>query len=592
MFSNIKISMRLGLGFGLLIIFIIGVGWYSIIEMKTLAELTAKLYRHPFTVSVTVRDIRADIFAIQRSMKDIVLAEDEAHLVAAEQKVEEYDKEVHRYFDIVMERFLGDKSDVKAAYQAFVDWKPIRDEVILHVERGEQQQAAEIIRNKGDKHVDALNEKIDFLINFANEKGELFYKNAQVQETTITNTMIILFGLTTFFSIFASLLISRSILRPLARGVMLAEAIAKGDMSQRLNSESKDEIGILSRALDRSCIDLGKMLGHIKNIAGLLTNASKELTLVSTQLASGSEEMTAQSNNVASATEQMSTNINTMAAAAEEMSVNIAGVSTTADQMTGSMKSVSSSIEEMSHAINEIAQNAQNGAKISEKAMEMSNEATSTMNNLGGAAKDIGQVTEVIKRIAEQTNLLALNATIEAASAGEAGKGFAVVANEIKELANQSAQAAGDISKRIQGVQNNTEGAVSVIAEVSNIINKINESSEVITGAVEQQTNMVHEISANITQSTDGISDIATSMSEVTIGANDMSKNTGEAAKGANEVSSNILGVNSAANEANHSAQQVNNSATNLSELADQLQDLVGQFKIENAKDIELNTLF
>jgi methyl-accepting chemotaxis protein len=189
----------------------------------------------------------------------------------------------------------------------------------------------------------------------------------------------------------------------------------------------------------------------------------------------------------------------------------------------------------------------------------------------------------VIKRIAGQTNLLALNATIEAASAGEAGKGFAVVANEIKELANQSARAAEDIARRIDGVQVNTAEAVDVIASISDIIKKINESSMIITKSVEQQTLSANEISGNVQQANSGTNNIASAIAEIANGANDMAKSAAEAAKGVNEVSSNIQGVSEAAKYSSAGAQQVDVSAADLAKMAGEIQKMVGKFKVKSA---------
>lgn len=386
------------------------------------------------------------------------------------------------------------------------------------------------------------------------------------------------------FALVVGVVVIRGITKPLKLAVNLANAMAAGDMTQRLNMKSSDEIGELANALDQSAEGLSAMLSRVKVNAESMAASSEELSATSTQLSAGAEEMTNQSSNVAGATEQMSTNINTMASGAEEMSVNVQGVSSTAEQMSQNMNAVASAIEEMTVAINDIAKNAKEGARISAEAMDKSQSATDTMGVLGDAAGQIGEVTEVIKRIAEQTNLLALNATIEAASAGDAGKGFAVVANEIKELANQSAQAAEDIAKRIAGVQTNTEEAVTVIADVSSVISTINEAVSVITEAVDQQMKTAHEISSNVQQANSGVANIASSVAEVAKGTNDVSKNVGEAAKGANEVATNIQNVNSAAADAAAGAQEVSASAENLEKIASELQAMVDEFKVATSE--------
>jgi methyl-accepting chemotaxis protein len=358
----------------------------------------------------------------------------------------------------------------------------------------------------------------------------------------------------------------------------IAATIASGDLTVQI--ELRSERDTLMLALKDMVTNLHSVIEKIQSNSDTLSSSAEQLSSISNMLASGSEEMTAQSETVASATEEMSANINAMASAAEEMSVNAQTVSSTAEEMSHNMSAVASAVEEMTMSMDEIGKQANDGSQVAAKAITIADEGTSAMNTLGEAAKAIGEVTEVIKQIAEQTNLLALNATIEAASAGDAGKGFAVVANEIKELANQSAKAAEDIAKRIEGVQGNTQDAIKVIGEVSSIINKINESVLVITHSVEEQTKAANEIASNIGEANNGANNIATNINEVAIGATDSSKNAGEAAQGANEVSRNIQGVSLAAQEANKNAQQVNDSAVNLAQVANELQDMVGKFKL------------
>jgi len=367
---------------------------------------------------------------------------------------------------------------------------------------------------------------------------------------------------------------------PVSRVVQLARSLSKGDLTQRLKMQRKDEIGELAGALDDSCSYLSKIIASVKQNANMQAAASEQMSTISTEMASSTEEMSTQSETVAGATEEMSASINSMASAAEEMSVNIQSVSSTAEQMSLNMNSVASSIEQMSASIEEVALSAKDGSVIAQQAMDMSDMTKTTMGDLGNAAKEIGEVTNLIKRIAEQTNLLALNATIEAAAAGDAGKGFAVVANEIKELANQSGQAANAIAKRVEGVQENTESAVEAIAGIADIIQKVNESSSNITHSVAEQTSTSNEISGNVQQTSAGITNIATSIAELARGANDVSQSAGEAARGVSEVSANILGLSKAVSESNTGAQQVHTTSAELARIAAQIQEMMNEFKV------------
>jgi len=393
--------------------------------------------------------------------------------------------------------------------------------------------------------------------------------------------LVLVFG-SLVMAIVVGVYVAGLITRPINRAVHMLEDIAEGegDLTARLEAETEDETGELAKWFN---VFVENLLAIVKDIAAnakVLNTSSSNLTALSGKMASSAEEMTLQSDSVAGAAEEMSANINGIATATEEMSANVQSVSSTAEEMSQNVNAVASSIEEMSMTLNDVATSAREGSDVAAKAMEMSNAALDTMTVLGKAAQDIGEVTALIKRIAEQTNLLALNATIEAASAGDAGKGFAVVANEIKELANQSAQAAEDIAKRIEGAQTNTEEAVKVIAEISDVINNINESSMVITNSVEQQKVTANEVSGNVQQTSSGINDIASSIAEVAKGANDMARGASEAAKGIIEVSSNIQEVSRAAGDSNTGAQQVSNSAGELAKVANVLQNLVNRFRV------------
>ncbi|MCU0872962.1 MAG: methyl-accepting chemotaxis protein [Pirellulaceae bacterium] len=405
-------------------------------------------------------------------------------------------------------------------------------------------------------------------------------------------------------------LLTRSIVGPLAAGVAISESMAQGDMTRRLNLVQRDEVGLLGRALDHVAAAFGKIVGEIRSVSRNIGTSASDLSSVSHQVLAQSEEMTAQAGQVASSTEQMATNITTMAAAAEEMSMNVASISSASEEISVNVSTISAAAEttarnvttvaaalqESTHAFETISHDARDGSQVANRALGMADGAGNTMKDLERSASDIGKVTEAIKMIALQTNLLALNATIEATSAGEAGKGFAVVAHEIKELANQSAQAAEDIARKIEGVQGSTRDAVAVIHDVQQIIYTLNASSLRISESIDKQSLSAKTSAANLAEASQGVEHIARSIAEVAKGANDMSRNAGEAATAANDmsrnaseaaqavgdISANIHGVSQATRDNTTSAQHVNAAAQRLAAIATQLQQLVGQFKIQD----------
>jgi methyl-accepting chemotaxis protein len=278
---------------------------------------------------------------------------------------------------------------------------------------------------------------------------------------------------------------------------------------------------ITQQVADR--LEMKRVVATVASNASTLGSSSEELTAVSTEMSASAEETATQANVVSAAAEQVSKNVQTVA--------------------TG--------VEEMGASIREIAGNANQAAKVAEEAVKVAEVTNATIAKLGESSQEIGKVIKVITSIAEQTNLLALNATIEAARAGEAGKGFAVVANEVKELAKETAKATEEIGQKIDAIQNDTRGAVDAIQNISRVIGTINDISNTIASAVEEQTATTNEISRNVA----------------------------EAAKGSGEIAHNITSVAKAAQCTTQGASNTQQAASELSRMAAELQQLVSRSK-------------
>jgi methyl-accepting chemotaxis protein len=321
-----------------------------------------------------------------------------------------------------------------------------------------------------------------------------------------------------------TILISRAIAGPLRKTVRVVEGLAEGRLDQRLDIDTRDEIGALAVAMNTSMDRLSGVMREIADDASLLAASSEELTTVATQLSSGAEESAAQSQVVSAATDQISTNIGAVATAGEQMTA----------------------------AIREISTSASDASATASTAVEAASSAATTIHRLGESSKEIGDVVRLITMIAEQTNLLALNATIEAARAGDAGKGFAVVAGEVKDLAQQTARATEDIVQRVTATQADAAAATEAIREITDVIARVDALQGTIAAAVEEQSATTAE----------------------------MVRNVAEVAGGSQEIAGNIAGVATAAEQTTVSATNTSSSAGEVSRVASHLNGLVGTFHL------------
>lgn len=372
--------------------------------------------------------------------------------------------------------------------------------------------------------------------------------------TTIRNLILLVTFIAVSITAILVSLAAVAIVKPLNNAVAGLKDIAEGegDLTMRLRVTSKDEIGDMALWFN---IFIAKLQGIIKQIAdnsNRVGTSSGQLSNISEELLTSAEDTSQRSANVASSSEEMSTNLNNVAAAMEESSTNA--------------NMVAAAAEEMSSTINEIAENAEKARSVSAQAVLQANSASDSMQQLSEAAKKIGKVTETITEISAQTNLLALNATIEAARAGEAGKGFAVVANEIKELAKQTATATLDIKNLIDDVQTTSKSTAEAIGQITTVITGVNDIVSTIASAVEEQTAATQEIANNIAQASQGIQEV--------------NENVNQSSAVATDISRDIVEVSSAAKNISASSNNVKQSAQDLLSQSQELNKIVGSFKV------------
>jgi len=368
----------------------------------------------------------------------------------------------------------------------------------------------------------------------------------------LSTAMIIAAVLIGFLLSGITLVMTRSVIKPIGGLVAAMGTLASGDTSTVVpGRERGDEVGTMAGAVQvfkESMIETERLRAEQVE-AEKRAEAEKKRALH--RLADDFQSAVGGViDTVSSASSQLESAARMLSTTAETTQQMSGKVTSASEEASANVQSVASASEELAGSVNEISRQVLESSKIAAEAVRQAGETDARIGELSQAAGRIGDVVKLITAIAEQTNLLALNATIEAARAGEAGRGFAVVAQEVKALAAQTAKATDEIGTQIAGMQTATQESVAAIKEISGTISRISEIASTIAAAVEEQGAATQEISRNVQQAAQGTSDVA----------------------------SNIVAVNSGASQTGAASSQVLTSAQSLANESQNLKAEVAKF--------------
>ena len=335
-------------------------------------------------------------------------------------------------------------------------------------------------------------------------------------------------------------LIVRSITQPLQHAVDAMANIASGDgdLTRTLDTQGNDELSALSRHFNAFTEKLRQVIKHSLDSAGQLDAAARNLGDVAGQSQQHSEQQSQQMELVATAINQVTYGVQDVAKNAEHAATE---VHTAEEQALQGQQNIEASLRQINALSATIDQ------------------AVTVIQALAQESTQIGSVLEVIRSIAEQTNLLALNAAIEAARAGEQGRGFAVVADEVRLLAQRTQKSTAEIQVMIERLQGNSEAAVKVI----------NDSSQASQLTIEQ----ARQAGTSLTLIASGLRNLS--------GLNaSIASATLQQSHVVEDINQNVTQAASLAHNNALAAQQSSDAGQHLGQLAEQLNRLLGQFRV------------
>jgi methyl-accepting chemotaxis protein len=473
--GNLKIATRLRIGFGLLIaisglLAVISVGAMDELNQAS-TDMAQGVWPRARVANVALDNVRG---SIGRLAQLVSVADPQSSATASERiaaNISAFNKALVQLEPLLVapegKALLAESKVKRDKYVAACE------RVFALMKEGKREEASALAFGGAYDAMHALASTLRGQVDFQEKRFDTMSDKADATFAHARNLMWGAAAASLAIGLAAAYLITRSIVRPLAKAVEVARTVADGDLTGDIAVHGSDETGQLMQALKDMNASLLKVVGQVRAGSAEIATASREIATGNLELSSRTE------------------------------------------QQASSLEETASSMEEMTSTVKQNADNANQANVLAATASEVARkggavvaQVVDTMSEINESSRKIVEIISVIEGIAFQTNILALNAAVEAARAGEQGRGFAVVASEVRGLAQRSAAAAKEIKVLI-------DNSVDKVNIGSRLVGEAGVTMAEVVSSVQRVTDIVTEISSASREQEGGISQINQAIAEM-----------------------------------------------------------------------------